>query len=130
MCLLKRKSKNTPCFLYLCNKYKIMVRKNYPFNERDEKKMINFISQILVYSVLAPLLLFGIKSFGNEDSDILENSILGVILLISSFISFLIVLPLLNISSFLVELLVHCIISFILTAVIVGTIIFIKKRNK
>lgn len=64
-----------------------MVRKNYPFNERDEKKMINFISQILVYSVLAPLLLFGIKSFGNEDSDILENSILGVILLISSFIS-------------------------------------------
>ena len=107
-----------------------MVRKNYPFNERDEKKMINFISQILVYSVLAPLLLFGIKSFGNEDSDILENSILGVILLISSFISFLIVLPLLNISSFLVELLVHCIISFILTAVIVGTIIFIKKRNK
>ena len=95
-----------------------MVRKNYPFNERDEKKMINFISQILVYSVLAPLLLFGIKSFGNEDSDILENSILGVILLISSFISFLIVLPLLNISSFLVELLVHCIISFILTAVL------------
>ena len=105
-----------------------MVRKNYPFNKRNDKKMTNLISKILVYSMFAPLLLLGIKTSDNEDSDILGNSVLGIILLISSLISLVVFLPLFNISSFLKELLVHCIISYILTSVIIGVIILIKNK--
>ena len=105
-----------------------MVRKNYPFNNRDDKKMTNLISKILVYSVLAPLLLFGVKPLDNEDSDVLGNLMLGIILLISSLISLVVFLPLFSISSFLKELLLHCIISYILTSIIVGVITLIKNK--
>ena len=105
-----------------------MARKNYPFNERDNRRMTNLISKILVYSLLAPLLLFGIKPLDNEDSDVLGNLMLGIILLISSLISLVVFLPLFSISSFLKELLLHCIISYILTSIIVGVIILIKNK--
>lgn len=32
-----------------------MVRKNYPFNKRDDKKMTNLISKIFVYSISNPI---------------------------------------------------------------------------
>ena len=104
-----------------------MVRKNYPFNNKDDKRITNSLSMILVCIVLAPILLLGgNKSLEDEEPDL---GIFGVILLISSLISYIVVLPLFNISSFFKELLLHIIISYFLTGIIIGVIILIK-RNK
>ncbi len=106
----------------------IMVRKNYPFNNRDDKRITNSLSMILVCIVLAPILLLGgNKSLDNEEPDL---GIFGVILLISSLFSYIVVVPLFNISSFYKELLLHIIISYLLTGLLLGLFIyFCKKRN-
>lgn len=105
-----------------------MVRKNYPFNNRDDKRITNSCFQIIVCIILSPLLFFGNKSQVDEELD-LGKLIIGVILLISSLISYIVILPLFNISSFFKELLLHIIISYFLTGIIIGVIILIK-RNK
>mgnify|MGYP003320461888 CR=1 FL=1 len=85
------------------------------------------ISMILVCIVFAPILLLGgNKSLEDEEPDL---GIFGVILLISSLFSYIVVVPLFNISSFYKELLLHIIISYLLTCLFLRLFIyFVKKR--
>ena len=89
-----------------------MVRKNYPFNNKDDKRITNSLSMIIECIVLTPILLLG----GNKslEDEVPDLGIFGVILLISSLFSYIVVVPLFNISSFYKELLLHIIISYCL----------------
>ena len=58
-----------------------MARKNYPFNNRDDKKMTNLVSGLLTGLIFAPILLFSSSKNKDFDSDEVIGSIIVAILL-------------------------------------------------
>ena len=56
-----------------------MVRRNYPFNNRDDKKMTNLVSSLITGIILAPFLLF--SSSKDKDLDSIEVIVGGILLL-------------------------------------------------
>ena len=56
-----------------------MVRRNYPFNNRDDKKMTNLVSSLITGIIFAPFLLF--SSSKDKDLDSIEVIVGGILLL-------------------------------------------------
>lgn len=51
-----------------------MVRKNYPFNRRDEKKMTNLVSGLITGLFVAPITIATIDAVSKGNKDTIKNS--------------------------------------------------------